>query len=74
MKILARPKYTDGGPTVAGTNPAVVAVFARALPFLTTGAADLRFRGLRLPRAFHTILCGFSLYALNSHGPRSADA
>ena len=23
--------FTDGGPTVAGTNPAVVAVFARAL-------------------------------------------
>ena len=23
--------FTDGGPTVAGTNPAIVAVFARAL-------------------------------------------
>ena len=30
-QIWGRFFFADGGPTVAGTNPAVVAVFARAL-------------------------------------------
>ena len=32
--------FTDGGPTVAGTNPAVVAVFARALTTFPQAHAD----------------------------------